>query len=120
MRIRLTSVYVDDQDKAQRFYTEILGFVTKHDISLGGYRWLTVTAPEDADQPDPVELLLEPGAHPAAGPYKAALRNDGIPAAQFTVDDVPAEFERLSGLGVTFVQEPVSAGPVLRAVFDDT
>ena len=118
MRIYITSVLVDNQEKALRFYTDVLGFQKKNDIPLGGgARWLTVVSPED---PEGTELLLEPDAHPAAGPFKAALVADGIPATSFAVDDVPAEFERLSGLGVRFTQEPVEMGPVTTAVFDDT
>jgi catechol 2,3-dioxygenase-like lactoylglutathione lyase family enzyme len=118
MRIYITSVLVDDQEKALRFYTDVLGFQKKNDIPLGGgARWLTVVSPDD---PQGMELLLEPDAHPAAGPFKAALVDDGIPATSFAVDDVQAEFERLSGLGVRFTQEPVEMGPVTTAVFDDT
>ncbi len=117
MRIHLTSVFVDDQAKAERFYTDVLGFVKKHDLPLGTDRWLTVVSPED---PDGTELLLEPGSHPAVRPYKDALVADGIPAAAFAVDDVRGEFERLSGLGVTFTQEPLEMGAVVTAVFDDT
>ncbi|QNP68790.1 VOC family protein [Streptomyces roseirectus] len=117
MRIHLTNVFVDDQEKAARFYTDVLGFVTKHDVPVGADRWLTVVA---ADAPDGPELLLEPSGHPAVGPYKAALYADGIPAASFAVDDVRAEHTRLSGLGVRFTQEPVDAGPVVVAVLDDT
>ncbi len=117
MRIHLTSVFVDDQAKAERFYTDVLGFVKKHDLPLGTDRWLTVVSPED---PDGTELLLEPGSHPAVRPYKDALVADGIPAAAFAVDDVRGEFERLTGLGVTFTQEPLEMGAVVTAVFDDT
>src|SRR5689334_25322619 len=117
MRINLTSVLVDDQDKALRFYTEVLGFVQKSDVPLGEYRWLTVVSPDD---PDGTELVLEPDAHPAAPPFKAALVADGIPITSFAVDDVEAEFERLRSLGVRFTQEPAQMGPVTRAVFDDT
>ncbi|MFF9393320.1 VOC family protein [Streptomyces griseoluteus] len=117
MRINLASVFVDDQETALRFYTEVLGFVRKADVPLGEYRWLTVVSPE---QPDGTELLLEPDAHPAAKPYTSALRGDGIPATSFAVDDVRAEYERLRGLGVRFTQEPVAAGPVTVAVLDDT
>lgn len=117
MRINLTSVLVDDQEKALRFYTEVLGFVTKTDLPLGDNRWLTVVSRED---PTGVELLLEPDAHPAAGPFKAALFNDGIPATSFAVSDVRAEFERLRSLGVTFTQKPTTNGSVTTAVFDDT
>ncbi|MCD2468466.1 MULTISPECIES: VOC family protein [unclassified Streptomyces] len=118
MKIHLTSVFVDDQAKAERFYTEVLGFVKKHDVPLGGTdRWLTVVP---SDEPDGVELLLEPAGHPAVKPYRDALVQDGIPLAQFAVDDVRAEFERLTALGVRFTQEPLEMGPVTTAVFDDT
>ncbi|HET8786561.1 MAG TPA: VOC family protein [Candidatus Limnocylindrales bacterium] len=118
MRIVVTSVLVDDLDKAHRFYTDNLGFVTKNDIDMGGgARWLTVVSPQD---PDGVELLLEPDGHPAAKPWKAALVEDGIPYTSFGVDDCHAEFERLSGLGVVFTQRPTRMGPVTTAVFDDT
>jgi len=117
MRIRLTSVLVDDQAKAEHFYTDVLGFVVKDDVSLGEYRWLTVVSPEDPDGP---ELLLEPDAHPAAKPFKAALVNDGMPYTSFAVNDVVAEHARLAGLGVRFTQEPVEMGPVTIAVLDDT
>jgi catechol 2,3-dioxygenase-like lactoylglutathione lyase family enzyme len=117
MRINLASVLVDDQDRALRFYTEVLGFVKKTEIPMGEHRWLTVVSPE---QPDGVELVLEPDEHPAARPFKEALVADGIPFTSFAVDDVQAEFDRLKGLGVTFTQEPASMGPVTTAVFDDT
>jgi catechol 2,3-dioxygenase-like lactoylglutathione lyase family enzyme len=117
MRINVTSVYVDDQDKALRFYTDVLGFVKKTEIPLGDARWLTVVSP---DQPDGTELLLEPDRHPAAAPFKQALVEDGIPFTSFAVDDVHQEFERLRGLGVQFTQEPVAMGSVTTAVFDDT
>ncbi|HWL95779.1 MAG TPA: VOC family protein [Nocardioidaceae bacterium] len=117
MRINLTSVFVDDQGAALKFYTEVLGFVKKTEAPGGEYLWLTVVSPE---QPDGVELLLEPSGHPAVAPYKQALAADGIPATQFAVDDVRAEYERLRELGVTFTQEPTQMGPVTTAVFDDT
>jgi catechol 2,3-dioxygenase-like lactoylglutathione lyase family enzyme len=117
MRVNITNVLVDDQAKALAFYTDVLGFVAKDDVSLGEYRWLTVVSPDD---PDGTELLLEPDAHPAAKPFKAALVKDGIPYTSFAVDDVFAEYERLSGLGVRFTQEPVDMGPVAMAVLDDT
>ncbi len=117
MRITLTSVFVDDQDKAERFYTDVLGFTVKHNVPVGEYRWLTVVSPES---PGGAELLLEPADHPAVGPFRDALVADGIPCAQFTVDDVRAEYARLSGLGVRFTQEPADMGPVTAAVFDDT
>jgi catechol 2,3-dioxygenase-like lactoylglutathione lyase family enzyme len=117
MRITLTSVLVDDQDKALRFYTDILGFRKKTEIPLGEHRWLTVVSPDD---PDGTELVLEPDAHPAARPFKAALVADGIPFTSFAVDDVHEEFERLRALGVEFRQEPTTMGPVTTAVLDDT
>ncbi|RCV48969.1 VOC family protein [Marinitenerispora sediminis] len=117
MRIHLSSVFVDDQDKALRFYTDVLGFVKKAEVPLGEYRWLTVVSPED---PGGTQLLLEPDSHPAVRPYKAALAADGIPAASFAVDDVRAEFDRMRGLGVHFTQEPLETGPVVTAVLDDT
>ena len=117
MRIHLTSVLVDDQEKALQFYTEKLGFVKKHDIPMGEARWLTVVSPED---PDGTELVLEPGDHPAVKPFKEALVADGIPFTSFAVDDVKSEYERLRALGVRFTQEPTEMGPVTTAVFDDT
>ncbi|HEY8483336.1 MAG TPA: VOC family protein [Longimicrobiales bacterium] len=117
MRIVLTNVLVDDQEKALRFYTEVLGFVKKHDVPMGEYRWLTVVSPDDPDGP---ELVLEPDAHPAVGPFKRALMEDGIPFTSFAVADVHAEYERLRAAGVRFTQPPLDLGPVTTAVFDDT
>ncbi|MEV0266221.1 VOC family protein [Streptomyces sp. NPDC050617] len=117
MRINLTSVFVDDQDVAERFYTDVLGFVLKHNVPIGEDRWLTVVSPEE---PEGTQLVLEPSGHPAVQPYKTALVQDGIPATAFAVDDVRAEYERLRGLGVRFTQEPADMGPVTTAVFDDT
>jgi catechol 2,3-dioxygenase-like lactoylglutathione lyase family enzyme len=117
MRINLASIHIDDQEKALRFYTEVLGFVKKTEVPLGEYRWLTVVSPED---PDGVELVLEPSDHPAVKPYKDALVADGIPFTSFAVDDVHKEYERLTGLGVTFTQPPTAMGPVTTAVLDDT
>jgi len=117
MRIHLSSVFVDNQDKALRFYTEVLGFVKKTEVPLGEHRWLTVVS---RDQPSGVELVLEPDEHPAVRPFKEALVGDGIPFTSFAVDDVQKEFQRLRGLGVQFTQEPVEMGPVTTAVFDDT
>jgi catechol 2,3-dioxygenase-like lactoylglutathione lyase family enzyme len=117
MRINLASVLVDDQQKALRFYTEVLGFVKKNDIPMGEHSWLTVVSPDD---PDGVELVLEPGDHPAVGPFKAALVADGIPFTSFAVADVQKEYERLTALGVTFTQPPTAMGPVTTAVLDDT
>jgi catechol 2,3-dioxygenase-like lactoylglutathione lyase family enzyme len=117
MRIYVTSVFVDDQAKALNFYTEKLGFIVKHDIPLGDHRWLTVVSKE---APEGTELVLEPDAHPAVPPYKSALVNDGIPAASFKVDDLKKEFERLRHLDVEFIVEPMDAGTVRMAIFDDT
>ena len=116
-KITVTSVLVDDQEKALAFYTEKLGFIPKADVSLGEYRWLTVVG---ANEPDGVELLLEPDAHPAAKVFKAALVADGIPATLFAVDDVAATHRDLEARGVRFVQGPTSAGPVIIAILDDT
>jgi catechol 2,3-dioxygenase-like lactoylglutathione lyase family enzyme len=117
MRIKTTSVLVDDQDKALKFYTDVLGFQKKTEIPLGEHRWLTVTSPEE---PDGVELLLEPDDHPAAKPFKEALVADGIPFASFAVEDIWGEFARIRELGVRFTQEPADMGMVTTAVFDDT
>jgi catechol 2,3-dioxygenase-like lactoylglutathione lyase family enzyme len=117
MKINLASVLVDDQDKALDFYTEVLGFKKKTEVPLGAHRWLTVVSPED---PEGVELVLEPDEHPAAKPFKDALVQDGIPFTSFAVEDVQREYERLSALGVVFTQAPLGAGPVTTAVLDDT
>ena len=117
MRINLTSVYVDDQEKALRFYTGVLGFVKKTDIPLGEHRWLTVVSAKESNG---TQLLLEPDSHPAVEPFKAALAEDGIPFTSFAVDDVSAEHERLEGLGVRFTQPPTDLGNVVTAVLDDT
>jgi len=117
MRIHLSSVFVDDQDKALRFYTQVLGFIKKTEIPLGEARWLTVVSP---DSPNGTELVLEPDDHPAVKPFKEALASDGIPVTSFAVDDIEKESARLRQLGVRFTQEPVQMGPVKTAVFDDT
>jgi catechol 2,3-dioxygenase-like lactoylglutathione lyase family enzyme len=117
MKIVVTSVFVDDQRKALKFYTEKLGFTKKNDVPLGEASWLTVVSPSE---PDGVELLLEPDSHPAVGPFKRALVEDGIPFASFGVDDIQSEYERLSRAGVEFTQPPVAMGPVTTAVLDDT
>ena len=118
MRIVLSSVFVDDQDKALAFYTDKLGFIKKTEIPLGGaMKWLTVVAPDDQNG---TELLLEPDAHPAVRPFKAALVQDGIPFASFAVTDIQAEYDRLRADGVVFTQPPVPMGPVTTAVLDDT
>lgn len=117
MRIKLTSIMVDDQDKALRFYTEVLGFRKKHDIPVGEYRWITVTSPEG---PDDLELSLEPNANPAGRAFQDAMFTQGIPIAAFEVADIAAEFARLTAKGVAFTTEPTAAGPVTLAVFADT
>jgi catechol 2,3-dioxygenase-like lactoylglutathione lyase family enzyme len=117
VKIVVTSVFVDDQDKALQFYTNVLGFVKKTEVPLGAHRWLTVVGPQD---PDGTELLLEPDGHPAVKPFKRALVEDGIPFASFAVEDVQAEYQRLKSAGVHFTQPPVAMGPVTTAVLDDT
>ncbi|MDT5109513.1 MAG: hypothetical protein QOE20_1403, partial [Mycobacterium sp.] len=117
MRIELTTLFVDDQRAALAFYTEVLGFVKRHDIPLGNDFWLTVVSP---DSPAGPELLLEPCGHPAVKPYRDALAEDGIPLAQFAVDDVEAEHQRLTKAGVVFTQPPTDIGEQMVAVFDDT
>lgn len=115
IRLHLTSVFVDDQDEALRFYTDALGFEPRIDEPIGnGHRWLTVGAPGQD-----VELLLEPSGHPAVAPYRGALAADGIPLASFAVDDVQFEYDRLQALRVTFTQPPTPMGPVTTAVLDD-
>ncbi|WP_405116284.1 VOC family protein [Micromonospora sp. NBC_01405] len=118
MRVAVTSVFVDDQEKALRFYTDVLGFAVGHDVPLGGgARWLTVVSPAD---PDGVHLLLEPNGSPVAQAYQQGLRAAGLPVMIFAVDDLAKEHERLTGLGVTFTAPPVPTGPVVSAVLDDT
>jgi predicted enzyme related to lactoylglutathione lyase len=117
MRIEFTSIFVDDQRAALAFYTGVLGFVKRHDVPVGNDFWLTVVSP---DSPDGPELLLEPCGHPAVKPYRDALAEDGIPLAQFAVDDVEAEHDRLTKAGVVFTQPPTDIGEHMVAVFDDT
>ena len=117
MIITTASIFVDDQQKAVEFYTTKLGFQLKNDVPLGADRWLTVVSPE---APNGVELLLEPSGHPAVKPFKEALVADGIPFNSFGVEDVHAEYERLTALGVEFIQKPADMGPVITAVLDDT
>ncbi|MFB3431881.1 MAG: VOC family protein [Phycisphaerales bacterium] len=117
MKISLSSVPVDDQEKALQFYTDKLGFQKKHDIPMGHHRWITVVSPE---APDGTELALEPDEHPAVKPFKAALMEDGIPFTAFEVKDVAVEHKRLEGLGVRFTQPPTEMGSVTTAVLDDT
>jgi predicted enzyme related to lactoylglutathione lyase len=118
IRIKLSSIIVDDQSKAERFYTQVLGFKKKHDIPVGeGARWLTMVS---AEGPDDLELVLEPNGNPAGATYQKALFTQGIPITAFEVSDVAAEFARLSALGVAFTVEPMDAGPVMIAQFSDT
>ena len=116
MRIKLTSIMVDDQNKALKFYTDVFGFVKKHEIPVGEYKWLTVVAPGRDD----LELSLEPNANPAGKTFQEAIFKQGIPIAAFEVDDMEAEFRRLKGLGVVFTKAPTRAGPVTLAIFSDT
>lgn len=113
----MTSILVDDQDKALRFYRDLLGFRVKEDQPAGEYRWLTLVSPE---VPDGAELVLEPDVHPAAKAFKTALKKDGIPLTSFGVTDIDGEHRRLSALGVKFTQPPKTFGPVRFARFDDT
>jgi catechol 2,3-dioxygenase-like lactoylglutathione lyase family enzyme len=117
MKIIVTSIFVDDQDKALEFYTKRLGFIKKAEIPLGAMRWLTVVPPSNPEGP---ELVLEPDSHPAVGPFKKALMKDGIPVTSFGVEDVHAAYERLRAAGVVFTQPPTNMGPVTTAVLDDT
>lgn len=117
MKIKLNSVFVDDQDKALKFYTEVLGFIKKNDIPLGKARWLTVVSPEG---PDDIELLLEPNDNPAAKTYQKAIYEQGIPLTSFAVEDIQEEYERMEKLGVIFSMKPTKMGDVIVAIFDDT
>jgi catechol 2,3-dioxygenase-like lactoylglutathione lyase family enzyme len=119
MKIKLTSIPIGDYDKALKFYTEVMGFVKKHDIPLGeGARWITVVSPED---PNGTELLLEPNeAYPAMKALKESLVKDGIPFTAFLVNDVQQEYERMRELGVEFTMEPTNMGMTTAAVLDDT
>ena len=117
MRIKLTSIMVDDQDKALRFYTGVFGFVKKHDIPVGEYRWITVVS---ADGHADVELALEPNANPVGKTFQEGLFKQGIPATAFEVDDIDREYRRLKTLGVVFTQEPTRQGPITIAVCADT
>ncbi len=117
MRIKLTSIMVDDQDKALRFYTDVLGFRKKQDFPVGAYRWITVTSP---DGPDDMELALEPNANPAGKAFQDAMFSQGIPIAAFEVADIAGEFARLTAKNVAFTRQPIEAGAVTLAVFADT
>jgi len=117
MRIKLTSIMVDDQSKALRFYTDVLGFKKKHDVPVGEFRWITVISP---DGPEDLELALEPNANPAGRTFQEAMFSQGIPIAAFEVTDIAREFSQLSARGVVFTRQPTQAGPVTLAVFSDT
>jgi catechol 2,3-dioxygenase-like lactoylglutathione lyase family enzyme len=117
VKIQTVSIFVDDQERAARFYTERLGFTVTADIPMGEHRWLTVA---DPDRLDGTQLLLEPKGHPAVGPFTEALVADGIPFCVLGVDDVQAEYDRLTALGETFTQPPTPMGPVIIATLDDT
>jgi len=117
MKIKLSSVFVENQAKALKFYTDILGFVKKTDLPVGKFRWLTVVSP---DGPAEIELVLEPNENPAARTYQKAIYDQGIPATAFFVDDIQKEYERLKTLGVIFTMEPTETGSVTVAIFDDT
>src|SRR5262249_29219648 len=117
MKIKLTSIMVDDQEKALKFYTEVLGFAKKHEIPVGQYKWITVVSPEG---PNDLELALEPNANPAARTFQEAMFAQGIPLAAFEVSDIAAEFARLKSRKVAFTREPTRMGPVMMAVFADT
>lgn len=117
MKIIVTSIFVHDQDKALEFYSEKLGFIKKHDVPAGKFRWITLVSPEDQNN---TELLLEPNEHPAAKEYQKKIFADGIPATMFGVANVREEYKRLMNLGVKFTMEPTKMGEVSVAVFDDT
>ena len=116
MKIKLNSIFVDDQEKAVKFYTDILGFKISQDIPVGEYRWIQLASPEGGD----CELVLEPNANPAAKTYQESLFEQGIPITGFEVDDLDSEFRRLSDAGVKFTAEPTDAGEVRYAIFVDT
>ena len=117
MKIKVTSLYVDDQEKALRFYSEVMGFVKKADFSHGPYRWLTVASPEE---PDGTELQLALNSNPAAKAYQQARCQQGLPAAMFYVDDVQAEYDRMKGLGANFTMSPTKVTGSTIAMLDDT
>ncbi len=117
MKIKLTSVFVNNQDRALRFYTEVLGFVKKMELPVGDFKWITVVSPEE---PNGTELTLEPNENPAAKTFQKALFEQGIPLTAFAVEDIHKEHERMKRLGVKFTQPPTAIGPTTQAVFDDT
>jgi catechol 2,3-dioxygenase-like lactoylglutathione lyase family enzyme len=116
MRINLTSIFVDDQDKALAFYTQVLGFVKSQEIPLGAYKWLSVRSPEGGD----TELSLEPNANPAALAYQQALMSQGIPSTAFESDNLEADVKRLKEHGVRFTMDPMDSRAVRLAIFADT
>lgn len=117
MKIIVTSIFVQDQDKALKFYSEKLGFIKKEDVPVGKFRWITLVSPDDQDG---TELLLEPNEHPAAKEYQKKIFADGIPATMFGVADIRKEYKRLMDKGVKFIMEPTKMGNITIAVFDDT
>lgn len=117
LKIIVTSIFVEDQEKALKFYTETLGFVKKQDVPMGKFRWITLVSP---DEQDGTELLLEPNDNPAAKAYQQKIFADGIPATMFGVADIQKEYKRLLEKGVKFTKEPTKIGEVTIAVFDDT
>jgi predicted enzyme related to lactoylglutathione lyase len=117
MKIKLNSVLVDDQEKALKFYTEVLGFIKNKDVPVGEFKWLTVVSPEE---PDGAELLLEPDDNPASKAFKKAIYEQGIPLTAFAVTDIQKEYDRMKKLGVKFTQDPTAMGPTVIAVFEDT
>lgn len=117
MKVIVTSIFVEDQDRALEFYTETLGFVKKHDVPAGEFRWIALVSPEDEKG---TELILEPNNHPAAKDYQERLFTDGIPVTMFGVADINAEYNKLKDKGVKFTMEPTKMGDVTIAVFDDT
>lgn len=117
MKIKLNSIFVDNQDQALKFYTDILGFKKSKEIPVGEFKWLTVTSPEG---PSDIELVLEPNANPAAKAFQESIFKQGIAITAFEVEDIKAEYERLKGLGVMFTMKPTDTGPVTIAIFSDT
>ena len=117
MQIKLSSLMVDDQDKALKFYTEVLGFIKNQDVPVGEFKWLTVVSPQG---PDDIEMLLEPNENPAAQVFQKAMYDQSIPMRVLAVDDIQGEYDRMKKLGVHFSQEPIAMGPVTIAQFDDT
>ncbi|MBR3121634.1 MAG: VOC family protein [Oceanobacillus sp.] len=117
MKIIVTSIFVEDQDKALQFYSETLGFVKKHDVPAGEFRWITLVSPDDQDG---TEIVLEPNNNPIAKDYQNRLFEEGIPVTMFGVEDIHKEYERLLQLGVKFTMKPTKMGDITIAVFDDT